>query len=136
MVAPRPGALVRVLRRTASWRSGYAEDCKSLHPGSIPGEASICCRAGRFRRAPSGKLPQHRDRVPVFLDAAMVALARQGAAGQVAVVGEVSQLDGSPDRVGSGAADEVLVGLPASARHGVESSVDAFGKPLGSEAVE
>ena len=26
--------------RTASWRSGYAEDCKSLHPGSIPGEAS------------------------------------------------------------------------------------------------
>ena len=24
----------------ASWRSGYAEDCKSLHPGSIPGEAS------------------------------------------------------------------------------------------------
>ena len=25
---------------TASWRSGYAEDCKSLHPGSIPGEAS------------------------------------------------------------------------------------------------
>jgi hypothetical protein len=27
-------------KRTASWRSGYAEDCKSLHPGSIPGEAS------------------------------------------------------------------------------------------------
>lgn len=26
----------------ASWRSGYAEDCKSLHPGSIPGEASSC----------------------------------------------------------------------------------------------
>ena len=26
--------------RMASWRSGYAEDCKSLHPGSIPGEAS------------------------------------------------------------------------------------------------
>jgi protein-L-isoaspartate(D-aspartate) O-methyltransferase len=24
----------------ASWRNGYAEDCKSLHPGSIPGEAS------------------------------------------------------------------------------------------------
>src|SRR5690606_8652050 len=24
----------------ASWRSGDAEDCKSLHPGSIPGEAS------------------------------------------------------------------------------------------------
>ena len=24
----------------ASWRSGHAEDCKSLHPGSIPGEAS------------------------------------------------------------------------------------------------
>jgi hypothetical protein len=27
-------------RREASWRSGDAEDCKSLHPGSIPGEAS------------------------------------------------------------------------------------------------
>ena len=25
---------------SASWRSGHAEDCKSLHPGSIPGEAS------------------------------------------------------------------------------------------------
>ena len=25
----------------ASWRSGYAEDCKSLHGGSIPSEASI-----------------------------------------------------------------------------------------------
>ena len=24
----------------ASWRSGYAADCKSVHPGSIPGEAS------------------------------------------------------------------------------------------------
>lgn len=33
---PRCGALPR----KASWRSGYAEDCKSLHPGSIPGEAS------------------------------------------------------------------------------------------------
>jgi hypothetical protein len=39
--------------RTASWRSGYAEDCKSLHPGSIPGEASIKKarrRGGLFRR--------------------------------------------------------------------------------------
>ena len=26
--------------RTASWRSGYAEDCKSLYGGSIPSEAS------------------------------------------------------------------------------------------------
>jgi protein-L-isoaspartate(D-aspartate) O-methyltransferase len=26
---------------SASWRSGYAEDCKSFYPGSIPGEASI-----------------------------------------------------------------------------------------------
>jgi hypothetical protein len=30
----------RKREHTASWRSGYAEDCKSLHPGSIPGEAS------------------------------------------------------------------------------------------------
>src|SRR5665213_316958 len=28
------------LFHTATWRSGYAEDCKSLHPGSIPGVAS------------------------------------------------------------------------------------------------
>jgi protein-L-isoaspartate(D-aspartate) O-methyltransferase len=29
---------------TASWRSGYAEDCKSLYGGSIPSEASIFFR--------------------------------------------------------------------------------------------
>lgn len=28
----------------ASWRSGYAEDCKSLYGGSIPSEASITQR--------------------------------------------------------------------------------------------
>ena len=37
-VTGRPSA--RNANATASWRSGYAEDCKSLHPGSIPGEAS------------------------------------------------------------------------------------------------
>lgn len=36
----RYGDHARVISRKASWRSGYAEDCKSLHPGSIPGEAS------------------------------------------------------------------------------------------------
>ncbi len=37
--------------RMASWRSGYAEDCKSLHPGSIPGEASTFPPPSRsFRR--------------------------------------------------------------------------------------
>ena len=47
----------RKREHTASWRSGYAEDCKSLHPGSIPGEASkpppslssITARAPRAR---------------------------------------------------------------------------------------
>jgi protein-L-isoaspartate(D-aspartate) O-methyltransferase len=29
-----------MLETLASWRSGYVEDCKSSHPGSIPGEAS------------------------------------------------------------------------------------------------
>jgi protein-L-isoaspartate(D-aspartate) O-methyltransferase len=29
-----------MLEKLASWRSGYVEDCKSSHPGSIPGEAS------------------------------------------------------------------------------------------------
>lgn len=28
-------------RPKASWRSGYAADCKSVYLGSIPGEASI-----------------------------------------------------------------------------------------------
>ena len=39
------GAKVEELRGLhaieARWRSGDAEDCKSLHPGSIPGRASI-----------------------------------------------------------------------------------------------
>ena len=38
--------------RMASWRSGYAEDCKSLYGGSIPSEASIFFQEaihGRFR---------------------------------------------------------------------------------------
>ena len=26
--------------KRATWRNGYAEDCKSLYPGSIPGVAS------------------------------------------------------------------------------------------------
>ena len=26
--------------KMATWRNGYAEDCKSLYPGSIPGVAS------------------------------------------------------------------------------------------------
>jgi hypothetical protein len=34
------GFVIQLHRTVASWRSGYAEDCKSLHPGSIPGEAS------------------------------------------------------------------------------------------------
>jgi hypothetical protein len=32
--------LVRREFGEATWRSGYAEDCKSLYPGSIPGVAS------------------------------------------------------------------------------------------------
>lgn len=36
-----PPARDHIAAAEASWRSGYAEDCKSLHPGSIPGEASI-----------------------------------------------------------------------------------------------
>ena len=40
-IRPEDAARDSGKRRKASWRSGYAEDCKSLHPGSIPGEASI-----------------------------------------------------------------------------------------------
>jgi hypothetical protein len=44
---PQIGALGLILclctiirSREASWRSGDVADCKSAHPGSIPGEAS------------------------------------------------------------------------------------------------
>jgi hypothetical protein len=35
----------------ARWRSGYAEDCKSLHAGSIPARASILLIAHLFPAA-------------------------------------------------------------------------------------
>jgi hypothetical protein len=40
VIAPLKDFCSGLILRKASWRSGYAEDCKSLHPGSIPGEAS------------------------------------------------------------------------------------------------
>ena len=51
-----------LINKKASWRSGYAEDCKSLHPGSIPGEAStlqiINSRFVRTTAATTGQLPE------------------------------------------------------------------------------
>jgi hypothetical protein len=49
------GASLGLVPAEASWRNGYAEDCKSFHPGSIPGEAS---KAGASRTVPcaNGKL--------------------------------------------------------------------------------
>ncbi len=38
LLLTRPSCMRRALK--ASWRSGYAEDCKSLYGGSIPSEAS------------------------------------------------------------------------------------------------
>lgn len=48
----------------ASWRSGYAEDCKSFYPGSIPGEASttwINRRRDRDKMTipPDAPMPRH-----------------------------------------------------------------------------
>ena len=40
-VASQRAAVYTALPRTAPWRSGYAADCKSVYPGSIPGGASI-----------------------------------------------------------------------------------------------
>lgn len=37
-------------RDEARWRSGYAEDCKSLHAGSIPARASISASRDLHRR--------------------------------------------------------------------------------------
>src|SRR5215211_6709693 len=48
----------------ASWRSGYAEDCKSLHPGSIPGEASISLNAPAASDRPASRLDHVSDLVP------------------------------------------------------------------------
>src|SRR3569623_463101 len=39
-LAPRDAQSPAPCRIEARWRSGDAEDCKSLHPGSIPGRAS------------------------------------------------------------------------------------------------
>ena len=48
----------------ARWRSGYAEDCKSLHAGSIPARASKCV-------AQTGAISRHSwflgARVPIFI---------------------------------------------------------------------
>ena len=49
-----------MLEVLASWRSGDAEDCKSSHPGSIPGEASKI----RFRQNPFRGRVVHRSRAP------------------------------------------------------------------------
>ena len=47
-------------RSEASWRSGDAADCKSVHPGSIPGEASNslhpACAAPAIRLASARRL--------------------------------------------------------------------------------
>jgi cobalamin biosynthesis protein CobC len=48
----------------ASWRSGYAEDCKSFYPGSIPGEASNSQTIRRRDRdkmtiPPDASIPRH-----------------------------------------------------------------------------
>ena len=61
---------MRSCRSPASWRSGYAEDCKSLHPGSIPGEASKvffqgnaggCSSAARGRNPMATTTPAELD---------------------------------------------------------------------------
>ena len=38
--------------RLATWRSGDAADCKSVHPGSIPGVASNLKGDARCQRSP------------------------------------------------------------------------------------
>ena len=47
-------------RLPARWRSGYAEDCKSLHAGSIPARASTSCedRASPIKARASAALAQ------------------------------------------------------------------------------
>ena len=43
----------------ARWRSGYAEDCKSLHAGSIPARASIISRFMPGWNAALAQLVEH-----------------------------------------------------------------------------
>ena len=65
-LATLPGAMPSVngalLERCAmaSWRSGYATDCKSGHPGSIPGEASSAAGSGTWRVLASAGLKPTR----------------------------------------------------------------------------
>ena len=40
---------IEIRRIEATWRSGDAADCKSAHPGSIPGVASKFIEAGKGR---------------------------------------------------------------------------------------
>ena len=54
----------RHINEMASWRNGYAEDCKSLHPGSIPGEASTLSSPSDID--PSGD-PDHGEPAGVIL---------------------------------------------------------------------
>jgi protein-L-isoaspartate(D-aspartate) O-methyltransferase len=49
-----------LLHRMASWRSGYAEDCKSLYGGSIPSEASNATRYGKLREPVMPDMSQAR----------------------------------------------------------------------------
>ena len=65
---PSPADVICVDTRMARWRSGDAADCKSVHPGSIPGRASTASRrsipliilARVFSRASSADLGDGR----------------------------------------------------------------------------
>src|SRR3954471_10565391 len=61
VVMPRGLAYKPVARPAASWRSGYAADCKSVYLGSIPGEASsnVLNVLSRLRFALSGAIMLH-----------------------------------------------------------------------------
>ena len=65
---------IRAASPAASWRSGYAEDCKSLHPGSIPGEASIP-RSSVWIAGDQGRRRCEGDHIAFFLAFRAVRLA-------------------------------------------------------------
>lgn len=45
----------------ARWQSGYAADCKSVNPGSIPGCASRLCPGGEIGKHKGFKIPRSKD---------------------------------------------------------------------------
>ena len=119
--ARRETCYSRALRRerrpgTASWRSGYAEDCKSLHPGSIPGEASNTILRRRPAAARSGTSGAGRAMARRLWSEAPRRSALHMVNGQLrdADVNDLDRAGGVPDRRARRSSRRPMAGSPIS----------------------